>query len=214
MTAAVTEFHPFSSSTYWNPVFSKNSMTAVEDDPETGEYRYVQPPLPIEIPTAAPSSPSLLLDLLSDSPLVGLHRQGPVVVKVSTKKSATESLRLSVTNSVQTFFQRAENKLSAETEITAQVALGLLRRIKAIVAKNYPNNVKGCMFAFVDTEDGSTTIEWVRHRSRLGFVLDRDNESSWFIVLSNGESDSGYLYGNDGLKSLSGLLGKFIPAEQ
>jgi uncharacterized protein (TIGR04255 family) len=145
--------------------------------------------------------------------LLALQPNRLSVTKVSSKESASDTLLTTIPNAVQAFFQRAESRLSAETEITAQYALKLLRRIRALVAEIAPDNINGRMFALVDAEDESTTIEWVRNRSRLGFVLDRENESSWFVVLPNGESKSGYLYGKNGLKSLRRLLEEFVPAE-
>src|SRR5205085_6838010 len=92
------------------------------------------------------------------------------VAKFPSKESTTDPLPTTTPNAVQKFFQRAENQLSARTEITAQYALKLLRRIKSLSVKICPNELPGQMLALVDVEDGSTTIEWIRQRSRLGFV--------------------------------------------
>ena len=201
MTGTSIGFNPYYT-TGWDLLIEKNFADVGENDPIIESYDFVKPHLQVGTIGA------VFIPLSS-----GLVKKARFA-RVLSDESATAISQEASPSVVQAFFQQAESKLSAETEITAQVALGLLRRIKAIVAENYPNNIKGCIFALVDAEDGSTTIEGVRNRSRLGFVLDRDNESSWFVVLPNGESDSGYLYGKDGLKTLSGLLEGFVSAEQ
>jgi hypothetical protein len=215
MTAIGIELNTYYKLSDWNPYNSTNVVqiiTAIEDYPVTEFYRFLRSPLPVgaaaeqTLPAASPG--------LAGSSLLAFQPSRLSVAKVSSKEGASDTLLTTIPNAVQAFFQRAESRLSAETEITAQYALKLLRRIRVLVAEIAPDNINGRMFALVDMEDGSTTIEWVRNRSRLGFVLDRENESSWFVVLPNGESKSGYLYGKDGLKSLRGLLEEFVPAEQ
>lgn len=213
MTAAMTKLHTFFLSTDWNPFIGKNSATAVEDDSITESYSFVKLQLPVEPAIAGQELTAPSLGFAGDSLLVGLQRNRHIVAKVSSKESATDSLQSAAApDAVQALFQHAESKLSARTEITAQHALVLLRRIRELVVDIRPNNLQGVVHAFVDVEDGSTTIEWIRNRSRLGFVLDRENKSSWFVVLSNGLSDAGYLYGDSGLKSLRRLLDVFVAA--
>ena len=144
--------------------------------------------------------------------LLKLHQNKTSGAEVSSKEITADAPLTAAPDAVQAFFQRAESRLSTETEITAQRAQNLLRRRKELVVKICPENLQGRMLALVDKEDRSTTIEWIRNRSRLGFVLDNEDESSWFIVLPNGLSRSGYLYGNSGLESLRGLLEEFIAA--
>jgi hypothetical protein len=114
---------------------------------------------------------------------------------------------------VDAFFCRAEGRLSVETEITSQYALRLLRRIKALIEAIGPPNLRGRLVASVDKDDRTASIEWIRPESRLGFSFDRENESSWFIVLPNGSSRSGYLYDAAEPVSLRSLLEEFVAAD-
>jgi hypothetical protein len=111
---------------------------------------------------------------------------------------------------VRKLFQRVEDQLASKTEVTAQYAVKLIQRIKALSSEVNPSNISGRFLASVDSEDGSTTIEWIRDRSRLGFVLDSQNESSWFIVLPSGISRSGYLYDELQPASLRALIEEFV----
>jgi hypothetical protein len=196
----------------WNRFIVKNSATAVEDDSTTKWYSFVKPQFLGESATAEQVLFAAPAGLADGSRFVSLQQHGPIVEKVSSQESATETLLAAAPDAVQAFFQRAESQLSARTEITAQYALKLLRRIRVLVVEICPSNIQGRVLALVDGEDGSATIEWICNRSRLGFVLDREHESSWFVVLPNGLSRSGYLYGNAGLKSLRGLLEEFVAA--
>lgn len=132
--------------------------------------------------------------------------------EILSKESTSCEAMITTPDRIQEFFQHSERVLSTKTENTAQVALKLLRRIKDLVLKLSPSSLRGRILAVVDDEDGSTTIEWICNRSRLGFVLDLENESSWFVVLPNRSSKSGYLYRDSGLPSLRGLLEEFITA--
>ncbi len=215
MTAIGTELSAYVKLSDWNPYNSTNVVqiiTAIEGHSFAEFYRFLRSPLPVGA-VAAEQALIAASSEFAGGPLLAFQPNRLRVAKASSKESSSDTLYPAVPNVVQAFFQRAESRLSAETEITAQYALKLLRRIRALVAEIVSDSISGRMFALVDVEDGSTTIEWVRNRSRLGFVIDRENESSWFVVLPNGESRSGYLYGKNGLKSLRGLLEEFIPAE-
>ncbi len=222
MTVALIEPNTWFKSTNWSLPTRKNStfvaktrVIAIEDvstDSTAELCRFLQPEVPVEPTTAEQvmfAAPSGLAvnSILAPQPNIS------IILKASSKESAADRPLTAAPDIVEAFFQRAESRLSAETEITAQYALKLLRRIRVLVAKIDPDNINGRMFALVDSEDGSTTIEWVRNRSRLGFAIDRENESSWFVVLPNGESKSGYLYGSDGLRSLRELLEEFVFSE-
>ena len=109
-------------------------------------------------------------------------------------------------NPYQSFFARAENELAISLEATALLALHCLQRIKGITVKIAPETLPGIIHALVDSEDGSATIEWICPASRLGFVFDNDDISSWFIVLPDGSSRSGYM----GEEPLRELLAEFL----
>jgi hypothetical protein len=184
----------------------------IEDDSITELRRSLKQELSVESTNAKQALLAALFGLTFIY-LLTHHPNRTSVAEVSSKESAADTQLTAIPGAVQAFFQCAESRLSAETEITAQRAQKLLRRIRELVVKICPSNLQGRVLAVVDVEDGSTSIEWIRNRGRLGFVLDFDeNESSWFIVLPNGLSRSGYLYGNSGLKSLRGLLEEFIAA--
>jgi hypothetical protein len=184
----------------------------LEDDSITELRRSLKQELPVKSTNAEQKLLAALFGLAIIFLFLKLHQNRTSGAEVSSKESTADTPLTAAPDAVQAFFQRAESRLSTETEITAQRAQNLLRRIKELVVKICPKNLEGRMLALVDKEDRSTTIEWIRNRSRLGFVLDNENESSWFILLPNGLSRSGYLYGNSGLESLRGLLEEFIAA--
>ena len=155
----------------------------------------------------------LWLDYLT-SERAGLQSKRPIVRRVLARESLADPQEAVLSSSARKFFERAELQLSSGTEITSQYAHKLLRRIELLIASIRPDTLPGRLLAFIDSEDKSASIEWIRDRSRLGFVFDRENESSWFVVLPTGVSTSGYLYGMNGLKSLRGLLEEFLAAEQ
>lgn len=206
MTAAATDLQGLFLGTEWNLLVINNSATAVKDDSiaESYSYSFVKPQFGIWPETADPVLLDIQFEITDNSQSVSFQPSG------SSPEGAADTLPASAPDTVQVLFQRAENQLSASTEIMAQYALNLLRRIKTLIVEIWPGNIQGRVLAVVDRDDGAATIEWIRNRSRLGFVLDRDNESSWFIVLPDGMSKSGYLYGDTGLKSLRGLLEEFI----
>jgi hypothetical protein len=229
MTVALIEPNTWFKSTNWSLPTRKNSsfvaetrVIAIEDvstDSTTESRRFLQPELPVEPTTAEQVTATEQLLFAAPSGLAvnsisALQPNISIILKASCKESAADTPLTAAPDTLQAFFQRAESRLSAETEITAQYALKLLRRVRELVVKICPKNLQGRMLAMVDKEDGSTTIEWIRNQSRLGFVLDREDESSWFVVLPNGLSKSGYLYRDSGLKSLRGLLEEFIAAEE
>ncbi len=200
MTAIVIESHIYFSSKGLNPSTFNNS-----DDSITELYRL--PRLQSSVWSVA--AKEVLLARSSEFAVDSLSSLRSNISSVD-EESAADTLLADAPNAVQAFFQRAESYLSARTEITSQFALKLLQRIKTMIAEICPSDLQGRVLALVDEEDGSTTIEWIRNRSRLGFVLDREDESSWFVVLPDGLSKSGYLYGIDGLKSLRTLLEEFV----
>lgn len=108
------------------------------------------------------------------------------------------------------FFQSAEARLSASRGMPAQESLAILQQIKALIIDINPCSLPGRAIALEDTEDGSAGIEWIRERGRLGFIFDNENESSWFVVLPNGFSDSGYLNNDFTTAHLCALLESFL----
>lgn len=209
--AAVTELHPSFSWRDWNQFIGKNSVTVVDDDSTAASYSLARPQLLGEPETVESAWLALPVGLADGAQFVSLPQHSSIVENVASQERATGTL-FAAPDAVQIFFQRAESQLLTRTEMTAQYALKLLRRMRALVTEICPSNLQGRVLALVGGEDGSATIEWIRNRSRLGFVLDREHESSWFVVLPNGSSRSGYLYGTSGLKSLRELLEEFVAA--
>jgi hypothetical protein len=108
------------------------------------------------------------------------------------------------------FFAYADSKLINAPGVTSQYALRFLWRMRVLLAAIGAKYLPGLLIASVESDDSSTTIEWIRDHSRLGFVFDREDESSWFIILPDGSSRSGYLYGEERLPSLRELLAEFV----
>ncbi len=185
MNAAAISLDRESLSTDSIPFFGRNSLTGIE-----------QKPTAFLSPTVEESAPI---------------RQN-IETEALLNKNAAGELLLSFPPTLELLFDRAEKQLSLRTEITAQYALKLIRRIKTLAASISAGGIQGRVIAFVDDHDNSITVEWIGMRSRVGFCLDPGRESSWFIVLPDGSSRSGDLYGPNGLKSLRGLLEEFLAA--
>lgn len=213
MMEAATESYPRIFPANWSRAGWHDSLTAVGDEAYARIADLIMnsqllrscSDLERVLPTASLKS-ACEPDLLSD------QQCSFTLEKVPSQGSATAILQITVQGAAKTLFQDAEDKLSARTEMTAQYALKLLRRLEVLVDAIRPSRIYGRVLASVDADDGAATLEWILNRSRLGFVLDPEGESSWFIVLPSGASKSGYLYGPDGLKSLRGLLEEFLAA--
>jgi hypothetical protein len=213
----------------WSQSIVSNSVTGTKDNLTTNLYRFINPQQLGKrtiyekelLPTVGENFSDwhgLVFELVSSHLLEVASSQESAVDSrlieiASSQESALDTLQLSAPDEVKAFFQYAESQLMARTEITAQFALKLLNRIKTLISEICPSNLQGRILAMVDGEDGSATIEWIRSRSRLGFALEKEHEeSSWFVVLPNGISKSGYLYGEEGLESLRDLLEEFVAA--
>lgn len=215
MTAVETELNAQFISTDWNSNSSMaivRSIAPIEGHSTIELNRFLRPNLPVETPLTGTVLTTASAKYVGGSPLMRFQANRRIIAGSSSNESITDSLFAATPDVVKAFFLPAESQLSAKTEITAQYGLKLLRRIRELVVKISPSDLQGKILVLVDEEDGSTTIEWIRKRSRLGFVLDRENQSSWFVVLPNGLSNSGYLYRDSGLKSLRGLLEEFTAA--
>lgn len=214
MTAAVTELYTGFFATDWSLFFGRNALTALESNLTIEQHSPVRPQLPVGHASAEADSSFDLFDFEASSQLVIHQLNKSVEAQTTLPENATAMLPISAPAAIQALFERAEKRMQSRTEITAQYAFSLLQRIKSLICEISPAAVHGRMLAVMDEEDGSATVEWIRTRSRIGFVLDQGRESSWFAVLPDGTSKSGYLYGDDGLKSLRGLLEEFLAASE
>lgn len=102
--------------------------------------------------------------------------------------------------------------LHARWEPSAQHAFRFLGRVQSLLMEVWPESPNATAAATFDPSDETSSIEIITFKGTLGFCFEPDaDQSTWFVVRSDGSSASGFLYSGRRPAALRELLVSLAP---